>query len=78
MWRDAFISSYLPRVGFMYKTETKWPHGIEATLPKVSVLPLRGYVAIYNDMLRNKEYESEKVEYKDDTVSNEEWMSYLP
>ena len=44
----------------------------------MSVLPLRGRIAIYNDFERNKEYESEIQEYKTDTVSNQEWASYLP
>lgn len=35
-------------------------------------------IAIYNDFLRNKEYDEKIVEYNGNTVSNEEWQSYLP
>ena len=35
----------------------------------MSILPIRGRVAIYNDFLRNKEYDEERQEYKGDTVT---------
>lgn len=75
-WRDTMISSYLPRIGLHALTDT--PTSTYDTLPKVSVLPLRGRRAIYNDYERNKEYDEEQLEYKNDTVSDEEWASYLP
>ena len=77
-WRDAFISSYIPRVG------VKWLSGADemtagnVILPSINALPLRGRVAIYNDYERNKEYDPEEQEYKTDTVSQQEWDSYLP
>lgn len=76
IWRDSFISSYLPRMGWG-NARTSIQQG-DGLLPKVSVLPLRGRVAIYNDMERNKEYDAEVQEYKGDTVSENEWNSYLP
>lgn len=76
-WRDSFISSYLPRMG-IYGYQESLEDRVYATLPKVNVLPLRGYVAIYNDFLRNKEYMEERQEYKTDDVQTAEWASYLP
>lgn len=77
-WRDSFISSYVPRIGKTQELNVMndgLPYGY---LPKISVLPLRGRIAIYNDYERNKEYEEERTEYKTDTVSEQEWESYLP
>ncbi len=76
-WRDSYISSYIPRIG-TYTVETEGDNKNFVTLPKVSVLPLRGRKAIYNDFERNKEYDAEMQEYKGDTVSDYEWASYLP
>lgn len=75
-WRNAFVSSYLPRMGTFQTSDDATD--LQLILPKMSVLPLRGRIAIYNDFERNKEYESEIQEYKTDTVSNQEWASYLP
>lgn len=75
-WRDAYISSYIPRIGkYEYGSED---YGFFKELPSVSVLPLRGRKAIYNDFERNKEYDTPLIEYKGDTVSQAEWQSYLP
>lgn len=77
-WRDSYISTYIPRLGrYGYKQSqnSQMPFYI---LPKVSVLPLRGYKAIFNEFLRNKEYDAELQEYKTDTVTTAEWKSYLP
>lgn len=71
-WRDSFISSYLPRLSMMERDGTQFNY------PKISILPLRGYKAIFNDFLRNKEYEPELTEYKSDAVSNYEWDTYNP
>lgn len=75
-WRDAYISSYIPRIG-NFNTVTD-PDTFFGELPSVSVLPLRGRKAIYNDFERNKEYDTPLIEYKGDTVSDAEWQSYLP
>ena len=72
-WRDSFISSYIPRIGTFVRGEED-----EFFMAKVSALPLRGRIAIYNDMERNKEYDEEYQEYNDDIVSTAEWNSYLP
>ena len=74
LWRDSYASSYLPRyltsmIAERYNEQITWP--------KVSVLPLRGFKAIYNDMLRNKEYDEPLEEYFDDGVSGEEIHSYF-
>lgn len=76
-WRDSFISSYLPRMG-IYGYQINQQPRVYATLPKVNVLPLRGFIAIYNDFLRNKEFQEEVQEFKTDTVSNKEWTRMLP
>lgn len=75
-WRDAFISCYYPRFGTMKKVGSD--ESIIMTLPKISILTLRGRVAIYNDYERNKEFDEEKEEFKSTTVSNKEWVSYFP
>lgn len=77
VWRDRWVSSYIPRFSSFNRKdnadeETEW-----IQLPKVSALPLRGMVAIYNDFLRNKEYDREEPEYKGDTVSYAESESYF-
>ena len=76
-WRDSYISSYLPRQNAEIRISDLSKQGRQL-LPEVSVLPLRGFKAIYNDFLRNKEYDEEQQEYYDDTVSTSEWNSYLP
>ena len=76
IWRDSFISTYIPRIS---NIEDNVPAtAYECRYPSISVLPLRGRIAIYNDFERNKEYDSERQEYKEDTVSTQEWESYLP
>lgn len=73
-WRNAFISSYIPRMGILQgnvNNDTFY-------MPALNILPLRGRVAIYNDYERNREYDEELQEYKSDTVSEAEWNSYLP
>lgn len=74
-WRDSWISSYIPRLYNPHETNSTYS---QREMPAMSILPIRGRVAIYNDFLRNKEYEEEKQEYKDDTVSTAEWQSYIP
>lgn len=77
LWRDSYISSYYPRIG-MYAYSLSGGEDLFRTMPAVSILPLRGRKAIYNDYERNKEYDAELEEYKSDTVSNLEWQSYFP
>ena len=77
LWRDSYISTYIPRIG-AYARSINNGDDLFRILPKVSVLPLRGRKAIYNDFERNKEYDSPILEYKGDEVSNYEWESYLP
>lgn len=74
-WRDSYISSYLPRQGRqgLITEAEKTTYQYEQVLPPISVLPLRGARAIYNDFLRNKEYDTAQTEYNDDTVSDAEW-----
>ena len=79
-WRDAFISSYIPRIGINKLTAAS--ENLSAVpfraMPTVSILPLRGRIAIYNDFERNKEYDTVIPEYKTDAVSQVEWNSYMP
>lgn len=80
VWRDSFISSYIPRMGRAEIAENvQQPTDMtDILMPKMSALPLRGRIAIYNDFLRNKKYDEEYPEYDTDQVSNAEWLSYLP
>lgn len=75
-WRDSFISTYIPRIGSLYEQTTLPTSTIN--FPALSVLPLRGRIAIYNDFERNKEYDEERQEYKGDTVTNAEMRNYMP
>lgn len=77
IWRDCFASSYIPRVGNLNITTIDDTDN-QTYIPPVSILPLRGRIAIYNDMERNKEYDEEILEYNDDTVSDSEIRSYIP
>ena len=77
-WRNGWISSYIPRMGTMEIGENADDNTLAFTLPKISALPLRGRIAIYNDFERNKEYDVEIQEFKSDRVSFTEFQSYLP
>lgn len=83
-WRNAFVSSYIPRIGFNITQEISGTNDttniakVTNIMPGASALPLRGRIAIYNDFERNKEYAAEIQEYKTDTVSDAEWESYMP
>lgn len=69
IWRDSWANCYMPK----YLTGLKDANN--ETLPEYSILPFRGFKAIYNDYERNKEYDEELTEYKGDTVSDEEIKS---
>lgn len=73
LWRDSWVSTYLPRY------QTGMTNGTQKfrLFPKYSILPLRGFVATYNDLLRNKEYDLKLPEYKNDTMSNQEYEDYI-
>lgn len=77
-WRDCWISTYIPRLGDSHKYYGEKPTISTIAMPKYMALVTRGYPVIRNNYIRNKEYETEIVEYKTDTVSNEEWDSYMP
>lgn len=70
-WRDCWMSSYIPRVGIGQQLNDN--ENIEA--PPINALGLRGFVAIWNDGLRNKEYEEERMEYLGDTVGDNEFKN---
>lgn len=72
-WRDCWASSYIPRM-----LSGKYINNTQETYPKMNILPLRGFKAIYNDMLRHKVYDTEMTEYKDDTMSTAEFNSIIP
>lgn len=74
IWRNSWISGYYPRIASGAKQETN----TELNMPKLSILPLRGFKAIYNDFLRNKAIMPEMTEYLDDTVSSTEWGLLMP
>lgn len=80
LWRDSFISSYITRVGDNVTTsiQQQFQSAYIRYFPPVSILGVRGRVAIYNDMERNKEFDEEVQEFNGDEVSKEELNSYLP
>lgn len=63
LWRDSWANCYIP----------KYLTGLESgdldTMPEYSILPFRGFKAIYNDFERNKEYDEELTEFKGDDVT---------
>lgn len=67
IWRDSWANCYIP------KYLTGLVSANNETLPEYSVLPFRGFKAIYNDYERNKEYDMELTEYKGDTVTDQEF-----
>lgn len=74
-WRENNASSYIPRIGNGFiEMESDFQQG---QMPAISVLPLRGRIAIYNDFERDKRYSEAVQEYKEDTVSNAEWERYV-
>lgn len=77
-WRDAFISSYVPRLGAGQVRNISAPDADYLHFPKINALPLRGRVAIYNDFERNKEYDPIIEEYKGNYVTAQEMNNYLP
>ncbi len=70
IWRDSWLNCYIPKymTGLMAENGT-----LLQTLPEYSILPFRGFRAIYNDYERNKEYDPEWEEYKGDTVTDNEY-----
>ena len=75
VFRDSFVSSYIPRIGL----NTFEENGLllPREMPKTSALPLRGRICIYNEFERNKEYDEPATEFDEDTVSIEEWDLYM-
>ncbi len=72
LWRDSWENCYMPK----YMTGLEIDKGTTMqALPEYSVLPFRGFKAIYNDFERNKEYDPEWTEYKGDTVTDTEYRS---
>ena len=71
IWRDSWANCYIP------KYLTGLINANNETLPEYSVLPFRGFKAIYNDFERNKEYDEEMLEFKSDEVFSGETNSYF-
>lgn len=69
IWRDSWANCYIP------KYLTGYAAANNETLPEYSILPFRGFKAIYNDYERNKEYDYELTEYKGDEVTGNELKS---
>lgn len=76
IWRDSWMSSYIPRIAAGTEYETL--NNSLIAMPKMTVLPLRGFIAIYNDYLRNKAVGLEMSEFNEDTVSEIEWSNIMP
>lgn len=66
IWRDSWANCYIPK--YLTGITVLTPPG----LPEYSILPFRGFKAIYNDFERNKEYDKPLTEFKDDTVTEKE------
>lgn len=77
LWRDSFLSWYITRVGAGYQINTQEVEAPFIKCPPQNALLPRGFVAIWNDFLRNKEYDEEKTEFNEDYVSEYEWSQYL-
>lgn len=69
IWRDSWANCYIPKYMTGYVANSAY------TLPAYSILPFRGFKAIYNDFERNKEYDEKLVEYDGDTVTDTEFKS---
>lgn len=76
IWRDSYISTYVPRLYTTSKTLKSAANTLN--MYEFDYLPLRGFKAIYNDMLRHKIYDLALTEYKDDTISDGEYNSFFP
>lgn len=77
-FRDSFISDYIPRMGCGVTSEAGSPNTPWRKVPAMQALALRGSVAIFNDMQRNKQYTPAVTEYiNNDTVTDAEWNSYI-
>lgn len=66
MFRDSWASTYIPRYQTGATSST-----LSLAFPEYSVLPMRGFVAIYNDYLRNKEYDEKLEEFNGNSGLNE-------
>ena len=79
-WRDHWISAYIPRIGSNYIGSL--PNALTEEIrrmPEYDALPARAYVAAYNDVIRNREYEAPLPEFIEMTqVTDQEWNSYMP
>lgn len=77
-WRDSFASSYIARIGMGQVIDTQITNSPFVKMPAMNALLLRGSVAIFNDMQRNKEYQAKRQEFIDnDIVTDTEWNSYI-
>lgn len=78
-WRDCWASGYLPRFG----TGAESSNAENIQIPSVSILPFRGFKAIYNDFIVHKELGDESgtvgfTENLDDTVTSAETQDIIP
>lgn len=75
LFRDSWVSTYIPKYQTGYAPNSN-DVGFK-DFPKYSAIPLRGFKAIYNDFLRNKEYDPELIEFFSDNVSSAEFDTYF-
>lgn len=78
-YRDSLLSAYYPRIA----TQNKDIHSHKGYMQtQISLLPMRGYVAIYNDFIRHKELDPEIQEYNEDSAfagtGKGELANYVP
>lgn len=77
-WRDNIYSCLIPRVGAGEVIDDAAENKPYAKAPNMTALYCRAHTAAWNDLFRNKEYDTEYPEYiTSDTVSENEWNSYV-
>lgn len=80
IWRDHWISSFIPRIGYQEASIQGAPDELNTmVMDDYDALPARIFVATYNDVLRNREYEKPIPEFTEmDEVTDLEWSYLMP
>lgn len=76
-WRECKMSGYVPRIMTGQKININNP-GETAISTKISALPFRGYRAIFNDFIRNKQLDSEVLEFTGNSTNLAEEIQAFP
>lgn len=79
LWRDHWIASYINRMYTYEEANTGDMPELNFIMPSYDALPVRAFIAAFNDVIRNKEYEKPLEEFTEmNTVSDYEWNTYMP